>query len=480
MVMRTLSLLILCILLFTAYPVQSIDPDYYDCDYWISDTTPSNYESDVPITAKGVQTCINISLIWDVTIAEGCYANVTFQWHNTSGYFDALMDYLSGEGPEPTYSDYWYNYSHWSALGDYAGAGEYELCAYNSNVTCYTEGNFVERWRAILEFNCTNPQFSFHNTTELCTFYYIPEECPLSYIYPPTNSTDICPCCDCICTTISNRYGHPMNVSIYTKNINDIVWREAGRWIETSNDTLCHCLDGFIEDAYARGHTTENFTASAINTWYNVSFINFSSNNIDGTPSSVTVPYNGHYTLWYQVSFKSLSASPAGESAALRMIRNNIEINGSYRELDFQKQDNLREVISFVHTYLDKHDTINFQWITNNKNVLITEDNTWSAHNTSAYAMIIYEEAVSVPLKYNTTYQWYVEAVDTTTGEVTTSDIFFFTTEQDPEDCPCGEEDLIEIISENDKIKDDTWILGPAILFSIFGILAYINLRRKK
>jgi len=76
---------------------------------------------------------------------------------------------------------------------------------------------------------------------------------------------------------------------------------------------------------------------------------------------------------------------------------------------------------------------------------------------------------------YNHTYYWYVNITDTVTNESIVSDMFFFRTVDEPADCYVIDDidDIIALIEEYDNIKDDTWIVGVVLLFSIFGIVAY-------
>ena len=171
-----------------------------------NDPVPSNGERDVAIGPKGVQTCIN------VTVDAGCTVNVTFQWLDESAYQAAWLDWFldwpyGGPMPQWTDDEFWFNYSSWTGL-----QASQQLCEYNENVTCAVNGSWPWRdWRVVASFVCAGP--TYYNET--CYYWFMAEDCPLFYIYPPWNATNVCPCCDAMCVGINNLYGHPMNLTIY-------------------------------------------------------------------------------------------------------------------------------------------------------------------------------------------------------------------------------------------------------------------------
>ena len=171
-----------------------------------NDPVPSNGERDVAIGPKGVQTCIN------VTVDAGCTVNVTFQWLDESAYQAAWLDWFldwpyGGPMPQWTDDEFWFNYSSWTGL-----QASQQLCEYNENVTCAVNGSWPWRdWRVVASFVCAGP--TYYNET--CYYWFMAEDCPLFYIYPPWNATNVCPCCDAMCVGINNLHGHPMNLTIY-------------------------------------------------------------------------------------------------------------------------------------------------------------------------------------------------------------------------------------------------------------------------
>lgn len=193
-----------------------------------SNPSPSMGETDVSIEAKGVQTCI------DITVDSGCTVNVTFQWYNWTESLDNGYWWFE--------EAYWYTYASWIGINH-----SQTLCEYQGNVTCATENWWTQYadWRIIANFTC--PQETYD---EQCWFYYQPEVCPIfQYIYPPWNAT-VCPCCDAMCFGINNTNGNPMNVSIYRNDSLNETFYLVNKYVTISNGTYCFCLDGHMSDIY--------------------------------------------------------------------------------------------------------------------------------------------------------------------------------------------------------------------------------------
>ena len=318
--------LILVSLISIYFPHATATYYFGNCPH-LSNPVPARYEEDVAITAKGVQTCI------DITIDPGCVANVTFQWMNTTEYWDAVENWWINNLPWSAYpdpEDYFHNYSNWSLVSH-----SQTLCAWNANVTCYTEGAqlYGFEWRVIANFTCGG-QYS----EEMCYYFFYPEECELFYIYPAVNASNVCPCCDHICVGVNNAEGHTMNFTFYRNHSQFNNFYIVNQLNYVNNGTYCFCIDGHINNS-----------------------------------------------IFY-------------------------------------------------------------------------------------------------PVLFNTTYSWYINVTDTVTGEYNVSDIFFFTTEDNVSNCPCGLEALNESLIElgiEDKIKDDVWILGVAIVFAMIPLGISVRRRRK-
>jgi len=198
----------------------------------IGSSSPWCGEQEVQITDKGVQTCVN------VTVDQDCTVNLTFEWFNWSQYATDIY-----AGLEPLFFDE----SYWYVYGEYYGvntSGQY--CFYNENVSCATENwwTYWFDWRVTANFTC----YGNYTFTEVFYCYFYPEPCPLFYIYPAWNSTDICPCCDAMCVGISNANGHAMNMTIYRNDSQFETFYVVNRYSYIGNETYCFCLDGYIDD----------------------------------------------------------------------------------------------------------------------------------------------------------------------------------------------------------------------------------------
>jgi len=219
---------------------------------YLSDPIPDLYAWDeyVEITDKGVLTCIN------VTLPENCTANVTFQWLDWSLYFGLWMDWAYAQDwddwpdgvdmdSEPYYDNnsFWFNYSSWNDVNQST-----KLCSYAENVSCRTENNWASSsfdWRVTINVTCANYTFD-----ETCYYCFEPELCPVSYIYPPSPNGTACPCCSQMCIKTENELGHAMNLVIYRNDTMNETFYVVNKYINSSNDTHCFCLDGHISDIY--------------------------------------------------------------------------------------------------------------------------------------------------------------------------------------------------------------------------------------
>jgi hypothetical protein len=219
----------------TIHTSQAYAPDP-ECDH-LTNPTPTNGETNVEITAKGVQTCIT------VTTPTDCTVNITFQWFDWHNFYNAWLAYREGTGPCPDYHDYEHNFSSWTNINTTT-----TLCAWNDNVTCYTEGHapYFE-WRVVTEYNCNdqNPE------TSECYYSFYPENCSIVYIHPATNSTNVCPCCDAMCANITNENGHPMNLTFHRNDSQTDNYYIVNQLINVTNGSYCFCIEGHnIKDIY--------------------------------------------------------------------------------------------------------------------------------------------------------------------------------------------------------------------------------------
>lgn len=87
---------------------------------------------------------------------------------------------------------------------------------------------------------------------------------------------------------------------------------------------------------------------------------------------------------------------------------------------------------------------------------------------------------VFTPLLYNTTYYWYINVTDTILDTSENSEYFLFRTAENTSDCPCGEDSLVDLIDENDKVQNDIWILPVSLIFMMVPLIFALERRKKK
>lgn len=444
--MKKIILVIVIITLLFATNAKAIGGGPTD---HLNDPTPGYGEEDVDIEAKGVQTCIN------VTVDTNCTVNLTFQWWNeTAGG--------------------WSTYGYTENLGTSG-----QICYWNDNVTCATD-NFWSlwfHWRVIANFTCANTTY-----TEIMYSYFNPEDCPLFYIYPAWNETTVCPCCDAICVGINNVAGHNIDMIIHGHEKGDNYWYIWNQYVNVTNGTYCYCMDTIQSTigshAVMRSVTQQNVTV--VDTWYNITFDygHIYGNSFDADPATGAgkILRHGYYTLTYWVCVQDADPNPAGHKMAVRIFQNNsFELEGSYREVVFSRQSADRHLMSQVHKELFAGTTLRFQYIGDDTDQRIKTSGTWSTENVSFYAHL--EKTACEehqPLKYNTTYQWYVNVTDATTGDYNISEIFSFTTAQNISDCFCGN------ITEADVGgAEKDYIVGIIGLMGLMGLVGWF-MRRKE
>ena len=202
----------------------------------LSSPVPANGAEDVVITAKGVQTCINVS------VPQGCTVNVTLQWFNYSDYiWDWIWCIFLGVGCPVlrTEDQYWTNYTTEMINQDTT------VCGWNSNVSCSIYGyEYSYDWRVVADFDCGQSSYQ-----EICYYDYSTEECDLFYIYPNMSQTNVCPCCDKMCIGIDNEFGNTMNISFYRNDSQFEDFYLVNKLTYVNNGTYCFCIDGHINDS---------------------------------------------------------------------------------------------------------------------------------------------------------------------------------------------------------------------------------------
>jgi len=460
--------------------------EYYAYNDIFSDPIPEvNWLPEyVNITAKGVLTCIN------VTVPANCTINVTFQWFNSSQYTSEWIAWRDSQDwseggiyvnwsaePNPNNNSYWLDYYSWTGVNTST-----QLCAYNINVTCSTENdytNYLFYWRARAEIVC--PLYTSNIT---CTYCFLPELCPVSSIYPPSPNGTACPCCDMMCVTVRNDLGHRMNFTIYGSEDNGNGCGNYHIWqiyTNVTNGTYCYCMDTITpsQKTHAVGHSHSGHTASATDVWQNISYdhghgIRIGMNDI----YNFTILEHGHYTITYWVSAMSEELNPNQDRLGIRLTNNEVEIDGSYRETVFSFKGADRDIMGQIHDEFEVGDRIRTQFIVDDLDSHVNQTGTWSDDNISYY---IYIEKTCMeefhPLKYNTTYYWYVNVTDTVTGEYNISHNFQFKTEPDPEDCFCG--NVSALIDEECPQLYKAYIIGLLGLIGLAGLGLFKKKRRQ-
>lgn len=439
---------------------------------YLSNPVPDNFERDVEITAKGIQTCINL------TLPPGCLADITFQWLNTTLYYNDwidwrdLQDWIGWEvnwSTEPTWENdsYWFNYSNWTAL-----SVSQQLCEYNTNWSCRTENDWAsgwDEWRIIANITCGTSTFNI-----TCYYCFQPELCPVSYIYPPSPNGTACPCCDSYCITIDNELGHPMNATVYGSHYPDIGFYQIsdGSFEYVSNGTYCFCMCEYdFPHIVGHSHTQQNVTA--INTWYNISFGHPHIFGFLGDGTNATILYSGMYTLRYWASVQDASPNPLGNRMAIAIFCNGDEIDGSYREVEFSIQHGELHMAGEIHDYYPAWENISFRYIGDDTDQAIRTNGTWSGDDISVYGAIMKED--SMVMEYNKTYYWYVNLTDAVTGESTDSAIFQFRTAESPELCFCG--NFSDAFADAScGCSDSAGIIG---LIGIVGLIGWFMVRKR-
>jgi len=474
-------------------PDYPIDGNCWNLGYF-NNVTPHNGDWNVDITAKGVQVCVN------VTPPQGCSLNVTYEWLNYTQYYSDWLDWTNAQpwgdwwDFEDWYEDIdwdnqttWKNNSYWYEFSPtYSGINQItQICAYNTNVSCQIENDFTREffdWRINYTLNCSG-QF----TQDYCYYYFEPEECQnITYIYPPSPNGTACPCCEAMCVGVNNDLGHPMNVTIWGREDDYGYYNIWTHYENISNGTYCFCMDDITPSApaHAIGHSHTQQNVTIIDTWYNVTFDHGEAEHINCNPVTgiCNIELYGHYDVRYWCVVQDEDANPTGHKMAVRILQNGTdEIDGSYREVTFSKQGHEQHIIGFVHEHFVPGTTLRFQYIGDDTDQSIDTDGTWSTDDINFYAEIMrMDNEEHMPLKYNTTYYWYVNITDAETGEYEVTDTFQFRTPPDPSWCPCGPEDLTALMEDTDTIRSDTWIVGLIFVLMALPLAVALKKRKKK
>jgi len=113
-----------------------------------------------------------------------------------------------------------------------------------------------------------------------------------------------------------------------------------------------------ISDAYAFAHTNDTIPVVVTGTWYNITFDDeehilkngITHTHNDSTNYSFYIEKAGIYEIFGSVSFIDTSANAENEHMVYRIVKNGVEVLGSFWEGDFTKQDteNKRNFLALV------------------------------------------------------------------------------------------------------------------------------------
>jgi len=172
--------------------------------------------------------------------------------------------------------------------------------------------------------------------------------------------------------------------------LNDSVTCTSYESMSTLNVTGNITSENVYLPAYLSTHT--NVSINAVEgVWVNVTFdvhedsekegINHTYN--DATNDTFTIVSDGVYQIDYGISFLDNEANPTN-TVAIRIIKNNEEIEGSIFEKDTTKQNALGTIYRVVRASLNAGDKIKLQFISNSTTVSLKTEGTYGEHPTSA------------------------------------------------------------------------------------------------
>jgi len=274
-----------------------------------------------------------------------------------------------------------------------------------------------------------------------------------------------------------------MNASIYHKHTTrGGDFHLLAIFTNRTNGTYCFCMgETLFSPAYTFDHTNYTNATNPINTWYTVPFnmSHYRNKNIIHSivtdNDTFTIKNEGEYKLSYQMKFADSAANPVSE-AYTRILINGVEAHGSLMCDDMKKKDAATIISATVMEYLYKGDEITFEYAATHTTVSLTSTCTFGDVPFSASIFINRIDDIGQhPMFYNETYQWYVNLTDAVTGESTDSAIFQFRTEEDPDDCFCG--NITAAIEEQGAERDI--IVGLIGIIGLMGLIGWF-MRRKE
>lgn len=148
--------------------------------------------------------------------------------------------------------------------------------------------------------------------------------------------------------------------------------------------------DGF----YLFAHTDRNISVASSGYWYNITFDDCESfkqrvNHTfdDLTNNTFIIAYDGVYSFDYAAVFEDTSASPNAH-VEMRIVRNDVEINGSLIEQDSTKQYSAFSMSKGIIVELDSGDDIKFQFTSDDTTVKLASHNIYGIHKDTATIQI--------------------------------------------------------------------------------------------
>jgi len=489
-------------------PNYPIDGNCWNLGYF-NNVTPHNGAWNVDITAKGVQICVN------VTPPQGCSLNVTYEWLNYTQYYSDWLDWANAQ----PWGDWWYTEDWWDDIdwenqttwednsywydfsSTFSGINQTtQICAYNTNVSCQIENDFVTEffdWRINYTLNCSGQL-----TQDYCYYFFEPEKCSnITYIYPPSPNGTACPCCDSICIGANNTQGHKMNISIYGSydGENYFTWN---KYKNVSNDTYCFCMDSVYlqrtpskkgEWIGASGISEKPGKAATLVVHGCSVAWEFSDNQEEDVAFDVRIPVRVNLTL--PITLDVGWSSPATDKEcnwnltyAITAIDEDTDAGCEYYQDIFADSSSTADGLTMERFYIteiasgDRCIHFNIERDGNDPNDNLSDDAHLHGVCFSYYYCddLIHIESALKPMQYNTTYYWYVNITDAETGEYEVTDTFQFRTPPDPSWCPCGAQELAELMEDTDTIKDDAWIVGLIFVIMALPLAVVLKNRKKK
>jgi len=149
-------------------------------------------------------------------------------------------------------------------------------------------------------------------------------------------------------------------------------------------------IGGVTKLSHMHGLVTDIQTVNSVDTWYNVTFnstlgdvqyLRFVDN------KTVIIDHEGHYTITFGCGIIDDSPSPNAD-VAMRITHNNVEVIGSYVEMDTTKQNADFWMEHTTHTELNANDTLNMQYISSDTDVTMEQEDMYAVQGFNCYGYL--------------------------------------------------------------------------------------------